>query len=159
MSGMPEERYFPTSAELGALRDEELELVLLRFEIDPVHKVPTYQFQIIHRDTREVMGNIRLSFGSTPHLERYAGHIGYGVLPHHRGHHYAARSVRLLLPLAMQLKMDVLWITCDPENLASRRTLELAGAEFVEVVDVPADCSIHQRGHPRKCRYRIKLGS
>jgi len=53
--------------------------------------------------------------------------------------------------------LDPLWITCDPENVASQRTLELAGAEFVEIVDVPEHCIIHRKGHPRKCRYRLPL--
>jgi tagatose 1,6-diphosphate aldolase len=137
------------------LREGIFHLELLRFEIHPAHRVPTYQFHMVHNETGEALGNIRLSIGSTAHVERYAGHIGYGVVPEHRGNHYAARAVRLLVPFAYKTSIDPLWITCDPENLASRRTLELAGAEFVEIVDVPADCAIHQRGHRRKCRYRI----
>ena len=70
---------------------------------------------------------------------------------------YAARSVRLLIPFACRLGLNPLWITCDPENIASRRTLELAGFELVEVVDVPANCVIFQSGHPRKCRYKLEL--
>jgi predicted acetyltransferase len=135
--------------------DGDLELELLRFEVHPVHRVPTYQFHMVHVESRDVVGNIRFSIGSTRHLELYAGHIGYGVLPDHRGHHYAARAVKLLVPLASTVGIDPLWITCDPENLASRRTLELAGAELIEIVDVPADCSIFHKGHPRKCRYRL----
>jgi predicted acetyltransferase len=88
----------------------------------------------------------------------YAGHIGYGVHPLYRGHRYASRSVRLLMPLARRLGLDFLWITCDPENSASRRSLELAGAQFVEIVNVPEDCVIHQSGYPQKCRYRLDLG-
>jgi tagatose 1,6-diphosphate aldolase len=110
---------------------------------------------MVDLETHAVLGNIRLSIGSTPHIECYAGHVGYGVLPQHRGHRYAARAVKLLLPLACKLGIDPVWITCDPENLASRRTLELAGAEFIEMVDVPVDCVIHRKGHPKKCRYRL----
>ena len=144
----------------GLLCEEigELALQLLRFELHPAHRVPTYQFHVVHRETHEILGNIRLSLGSTPHLERYAGHVGYGVLPKHRGHRYAARAVRLLLPLAYKTGLNPLWITCDPDDLASRRTLELAGAELIEIVDVPSDCIIHRNGHLRKCRYRIMLG-
>jgi predicted acetyltransferase len=140
-----------------SLIDQDLQLELTEFGMDPVHRVPTYRFRMVHSTTKEELGTIRLRVGSTPHIERYAGHIGYGVHPLHRGHHYAARSLRLLSPLAQQLGLDPLWITCDPENVASRRTLQLAGAQLVETVDVPPDCIIHQSGHPRKCRYRISL--
>jgi len=141
----------------GVLCDAELELKLTEFALHAVHHVPTYHFRMVHRETKKELGGIRLRIGSTTHIERYAGHIGYGVHPEHRGNHYAARAVRLLMPLAKQLNLDPLWITCDPENMASRRTLELAGAEFVEIVDVPADCIIHQSGHPQKFRYRLAL--
>ena len=48
------------------------------------------------------------------------------------------------------------WITTDPENRASRRSLELAGAQFVEIVDVPMNCGIRiYGGKTRKCRYRL----
>lgn len=98
------------------LHEDEFELEILRFELHPAHRLPTYQFQMLHRETREVLGNIRLSIGSTDHLVRYGGHIGYGVLPQHRGHHYAARAVHLLVPFARRLGIDPLWITCDPKT-------------------------------------------
>lgn len=139
----------------GELRDRDLLLRLDRFELDIAHHVPTYQFLLTHAISGETMGNARLRIGSTKHVEMYAGHIGYSVLPEHRGQRYAARAVRLLMPLAADLGIDPVWITCDPENIASRRTLELAGAELIEIVDVPKDCIIHQKGHPRKCRYRL----
>jgi tagatose 1,6-diphosphate aldolase len=85
----------------------------------------------------------------------YAGHVGYAVGERHRGHRYAERALRLLLPAAKRLGLDPLWVTCDPENVASRRTLERLGARLVEEVEVPSDCVISQSGHPRKCRYRI----
>ena len=67
------------------------------------------------------------------------------------------RFGNVLIPVAKQLGFKSLWITCDPDNVASRRSLELAGAQFVEIVEVPEDCIIHKYGHPRKCRYRIDL--
>ena len=139
----------------GLLRDGNLELELVDFAVHPYHAVPTYYFHLQSGASRAVMGRINLRAASTPHIEQYGGHIGYDVEPEHRGHHYAARAVRLLIPLARRLGLDPLWITCDPENTASRRTLEIAGAELIEIVDVPADCAIHKSGHPRKCRYRL----
>jgi tagatose 1,6-diphosphate aldolase len=112
---------------------------------------------MVHAESGDELGSINLRFGSSCHIERYAGHIGYGVHPEHRGHQYASRSVRLLLPLARELNLNPLWITCNPDNIASRRSCELAGATFVEIVDVPETCIIHRNGHKQKCRYRLDL--
>jgi predicted acetyltransferase len=137
------------------LRDDDLTLELASFRPHPVHRVPTYYFRMIHRDSKEELGSINLRVASSPHIELYAGHIGYGVHPSSRGHRYATRATRLLVPLARELHLNPLWITCDPENIASRRSCELAGAQFVEIVDVPDTCIIHRDGHPRKCSYRL----
>jgi len=139
------------------LQDGDLRLQFVECAPHPIHKVPTYRFRMVHSQTNEELGGINLRVGSTPHLQLYAGHIGYTVDPVHRGHRYAARSLRLLIPVARQLRFDSLWITCDPENTSSRRSAELAGGDFVEIVDVPKNCIIHQSGHKRKCRYRIDL--
>jgi tagatose 1,6-diphosphate aldolase len=110
---------------------------------------------MVHSENAEELGLINLRLASTLHVEMYAGHIGFSVFGPHRGHRYAARSVLLLVPLARHHGLDPLWITCDPENIASRRTLEIAGGKLVEIVNVPEHCVIHQSGHPYKCRYRV----
>lgn len=138
------------------LRHGDLELRLADFSVHAFHRVPTYFFRMMSCMRDEELGSINLRIGSTPHLELYAGHIGYGVHLPHRGHHYAARSLKLLLPLARRHALDPLWITCDPENAASRRSLEIAGAELVEIVEVPEECGIRKYGGKlRKCRYRL----
>ena len=138
------------------LRHGDLELRLSDYSVHSFHRVPTYTFKMFSQHSGLEMGQINLRIGSTRHLEQYAGHIGYGVIGAQRGHHYAARSVALILPLARRHGLDPVWITCDPENVASRRSLEIAGAEFVEIVDVPATCGIRKFGGKlRKCRYRL----
>ncbi|HWF66893.1 MAG TPA: GNAT family N-acetyltransferase [Acidobacteriaceae bacterium] len=139
-----------------ALRHGDLELRLADYAVHAYHRVPTYFFRMMSIERAAELGTINLRIGSTPHLERYAGHIGYGVHRAFRGHHYASRSVKLLLPLARTLGIDPVWITCDPDNAASRRSLEIAGAEMIEIVDVPEDCGIRKHGgKTRKCRYRL----
>jgi predicted acetyltransferase len=143
----------------GELKDGELVLALADLAPHPVHKVPTYFFRIVHFGSGEELGLINLRARSSSHVELYAGHVGYSVHPTHRGHKYAARSLRLLTPLAGKLGLNPLWITCDPDNIASRRTCELAGAQFVQIVDVPQNCIIHRSGHEQKCRYRLDIQS
>ena len=97
-----------------ALRHGDLELRLSDYSVHAFHRVPTFTFRMYSQNSGHVLGQINLRIGSTTHLEQYAGHIGYGVHPAHRGHHYAARSVILLLPLARRYGSDPVWITCDP---------------------------------------------
>lgn len=139
------------------LHDGELRLELAGYEVNAVHNVPTWSFRMVHAESGEELGTIRLRVGDSRHVVMYAGHVGYAVEERHRGHRYAERALRLLLPMSRRLGLDVLWVTCDPENVASRRTLERMGAKLVEEVDVPSDCVIFRSGHPRKCRYRIAL--
>lgn len=117
--------------------------------------VPAYEFHMVHSETAETMGRISLRVGDTEFLRLYAGHIGYGVEPPFRGHRYAARSCRLLLPLAARHGFGELWITVNPDNTPSRRTCEILGAEMMGIVDVPPGCDMYSRGDRQKCRYRL----
>jgi predicted acetyltransferase len=143
----------------GKLIDGDLELILVHKYPgnQAIGRVPSYQFKMAHTGHGGELGHINLRIGTTDHILEYAGHIGYGVNPEHRGHRYAARACRLLLPLARSHGLETLWITCNPDNLASRRTCELAGGELVEIVDLPEDNEMYRRGERQKCRYRIDL--
>ena len=143
----------------GILVDEDLELVLVeKFPGDPdIGFVPAYRFEMRFANAGQAIGKIELRVGNTDHIVLYGGHLAYGVDAEHRGHRFAARACKLLLPLAQSHDLNPLWITCDPANIASRRTCELAGAQFVEIVELPADTDLYQRGFRRGCRYRLDL--
>jgi tagatose 1,6-diphosphate aldolase len=153
---LPEEE---TLIDPGVLMDRDLELILLEhYPGSPTLSfAPAYRFKMVNaRDGRE-LGRIDLRIGNTDELRLYSGHIGYRVHQAHRGHRYAARAVRLLIPLARHHRLGTLWITCNPDNYASRRSCELAGLEFVEIVDLPPSNDMYYRGERQKCRYRLKL--
>lgn len=141
----------------GILRDGELELVLA--ECQPaeasVWGVPAYIFHMRHHPSGQRMGHISFRIGDRWNI-KYAGQIGY-VVEAFRGHRYAERSCRLLLPFVRRHGREELWITCGPDNRASRRTLERLGAELVEVVDVPPEYPMPEGAIRRKCRYRLGL--
>jgi tagatose 1,6-diphosphate aldolase len=105
----------------------------------------------------EIAGGISLRVGNNPDLEMYGGHIGYNVYPPVRGNHYAERACRLLLPLARAHGLRRIWITCNPDNFASRRTCERLGCRFAEIVPVPPEHPLYQRGDIEKCRYWLDL--
>lgn len=141
----------------GPLRDGDLKLVVAATvdEVPAEQQAPYYRFAMRHAVTEERMGRISLRITDAEFFHLYAGHIGYAVESPFRGNRYASRAVRLLIPLARRHGFRELWITCNPENIASRRTCELAGAEYVETVNVPSWTEIYQRGERRKCRYRL----
>jgi predicted acetyltransferase len=143
----------------GRLVDDDLELVLVEKIPGDLSRgyLPAYRFKMTQVGQDETIGRIELRVGDTPHIRLYGGHIGYRVFEPHRGHRYAARACRLILPLARNHAMQALWITCNPDNIPSRRTCELAGAELVEIVDLPEGTDMYRAGERQKCRYRIDL--
>ncbi len=148
-----------TFLEPAELRDGDLELVCATQNVADEEKgwVPWYEFSMRRVGSDQDMGKISLRLGNTPHLVSYGGHMGYRVEEPFRGHHYAARSILLLFPLAKAHGLSPLWITCDPDNAASRRSCELAGGVLVEIVDLPPDTDLSKRGLRQVCRYKFDV--
>lgn len=127
-----------------------------RSDADPVRGwVPTEDFAIVAAGV--AVGVIVLRLGDTEALRRYGGQVGYRVAPDHQRRGHATAALRLLLPIAASHGFSVLWITCRPGNVGSRRVLEKVGARFVEVVETPADSDLFARGDREMCRYSIEL--
>lgn len=118
--------------------------------------VPSYFFDICDLRTNEILGRCDLRIGHNENIY-YAGNIGYFVHEAHRGNHYALKASRLLLPLAKKHGLEKIIITCNPENLPSRRTCELLGAKYVETVRLPSHNELYQLGERKKCIYEMEL--
>jgi predicted acetyltransferase len=138
----------------GVLSDGGLDVVVEKTEpADPGRGyVPAYHFALAVHGSKEKVGEIRLRVGNVPSLE-ISGHVGYGVDEAHRGHGYAARACRLIAPVALAHGLDRLIITCDPANVASRKTCERLGAALVGEFDVPPDHPMFKEGRRRVLRY------
>jgi predicted acetyltransferase len=143
--------------EPGKLVDHDLSLILLaRYPGNPEkNHVPEYLFEMRHVGQTNRLGEIALRVGVLP---GYIGHISYEVIPEHRGYHYAARALKLITSLAHAHGMKEIVITCLPDNMASRRTCERAGAVFMGLVDVPDEVmDEYHRAIDCKCRYILNV--
>ncbi|HEY2587361.1 MAG TPA: GNAT family N-acetyltransferase [Tepidisphaeraceae bacterium] len=148
-----------TFLEPGPLEDGELALTLATRQNaeESIWGVPAYIFHMRLLPGHQKLGRITLRAADSDWVVRYTGHVGYAVDEPFRGRGYAERGCRLLLPFVKRHGWAELWITCGPDNPASRRTLERLGAEWVETVDVPPDYPLAAGVVRQKCRYRLKL--
>lgn len=81
----------------------------------------------------------------------YFGHVGYIIQEEFRGHHYAYKACLLLKEIAKkEFHFRRLILSCSPDNIASRKTIERLNARFVEEVDVPVHHELYRRNEKRK---------
>lgn len=63
----------------------------------------------------------------TAHLREIGGHIGYDIRPSARQHGHATAMLAAALPVARSLGIDPALLTCDDDNIASRKVIEANG--------------------------------
>jgi predicted acetyltransferase len=136
------------------LKTDEIFLKLEKtVEANPVTGwLPAYHFKICLLNGIEV-GHCDFRVGKI----YFGGNIGYGVDEPYRGNHYAGKACLLLFDLARKHGMDYVYITCNPDNLASRKTCEYANGVLEAVVDLPKENDMYLEGERQKCIYRFNL--
>ena len=100
-----------------------------------------------------ILGHINFRIGDTRHVTLFAGHIGFEILPEHRGHRYSLAACRALAPHIRNYYEQIV-ITVDPDNAPSRKIIEELGAKFISEVEVPSDDPSYLSGARRKLRYQ-----
>lgn len=83
-----------------------------------------------------IVGSTRVRFSLNKELERTGGHVGYGVLPAHRGRGYATEMLRQGLVIARSQGVERVLVTCLDDNLASKRVIEKCGGELEGVIEI-----------------------
>ena len=114
----------------------ELKLIEYVNENLPKGFSPYYIYEIVV-DQKSV-GHIILREGSIQ--ERYYdGHIGYHIDEEYRGHHYAYQACLLL---KKKINSDNVIITCDPNNIASLKTIEKLETQLLETKPIPSHLKV-----------------
>ncbi len=140
------------------LKNDEIQLVLEKTENGNEERnwVPAYYFAICDLNGTK-MGVCDLRIGYNENLY-FGGHIGYTVFPEYRGNHYAGKACLLLFQLARKHNMEYLYISCNPDNYASKKTCEFAGGNLLEIAVLPEENDMRNRGELEKCIYKFALG-
>jgi|LGOV01.1.fsa_nt_gb tagatose 1,6-diphosphate aldolase len=142
--------------DIEILSDNEIDLIInaKKPANDDLGFVPAYHYHIKKHGMNDVIGQIDIRIGHNSNTF-YGGNIGYGVDEDFRGNGYASKAVRLLMEVAKKHNMNKVIITCNPDNIASRKTAERAGAALLEIVDLPEDNDMYKSGETQKCIYEI----
>ena len=112
----------------------------------PMNYVPASFFVGVVGDV--IVGRVSLRHELNDFLRRVGGHIGYAVRPGYRGRGYAKAMLRQSLPIAASLGIEHALLTCDDDNIASRKVIEACGGVFESLAE-------HAPGEMPKRRYWI----
>ena len=96
-------------------------------------------------DDGEYIGSTNIRHELTDWLLRYGGHIGYAIRPSKRRRGYGRQICRLALDEARKLGLDRVLITCDADNIGSRKIIESNGGRFENELEQPDDESPKRR--------------
>jgi predicted acetyltransferase len=98
-------------------------------------EVPRLPGRVYWLDDGEFCGVITLRFvmGSDALPDYVSGHIGYAVVPWKRRQGCATRALALMLPVAGEVGLRRVEITCDDDNEASRRVIVRNGGELIGI--------------------------
>jgi predicted acetyltransferase len=89
----------------------------------PADWVPGCYLWIVE-DGEEVLGRNSLRHELTPWLLEVGGHIGYAVRPSARRRGVATAALGLMLEVAARHGIDPALVTCDTDNVGSRKVIE-----------------------------------
>lgn len=139
------------------LFDDEIKLELSKLIDEDKSKnwVPAYHFYICDKNGNK-LGKCDLRIGHNEGLY-YGGNIGYKIYEKYRGKKYSARACKLLFKLAKLHGLEYLYITCNPDNIASKKICEFLQGEFIELVELPLDNDMREAGDTHILIYKFIL--
>lgn len=81
-------------------------------------------------DGSDYLGRLAIRHRLTPALRDQGGHIGYDIRPSARRRGHATAMLAAALPRIRDLGIDPALITCNVDNVASRKVIEANGGVF-----------------------------
>jgi predicted acetyltransferase len=102
-------------------------------------------------DGSEYIGGASIRHELNDDLLLVGGHIGYEIRPTKRRQGYGTRILAMALERAREMDIREVLVTCDTDNVGSRRIIEANGGRLENEVQVP-------NSQVRKLRFWIENG-
>ena len=97
----------------------------------------------------KIVGRVSIRHELNAHLAAVGGHVGYGVVASERRRGYATDMLRRALAIcARDLGLGRVLVTCDEDNVGSRKVIERCGGAWDGWASEPGKMK-------RKCRYWV----
>lgn len=110
--------------------------------------VPCSHFWLINENN--YIGRLSLRHELNEHLLQLGGHIGYEIRPSRRRQGYGKLILKYGLSQAKALGIGRVLVTCDEDNIGSRKIIESNGGKLENIIQVT--------DHPAMvCRYWLQL--
>ena len=100
-------------------------------------KVPATLYLYVRESDLKIVGMIQIRHYFNAYLEKYAGHIGYSIVPDERRKGYASQMLRDALPKCREFGIKKALVCCYRENEGSRKTILKNGGVFESTVYEP----------------------
>ncbi len=91
----------------------------------PAGHVPSTHLWWVEDD--QFLGRVQIRHRLTPFLREEGGHLGYHVIPPRRRRGHATAMLAAALPVAAALDINCVLVTCDSDNIGSRKVIETNG--------------------------------
>lgn len=100
-------------------------------------------------DGSRYLARISIRHRLTSRLAEVGGHIGYDVRPSARRQGHATAMLAAVLPYAYRLGIDPALLTCDTDNVGSRKVIEANGGVFEDERGGKLRFWVRTSGEPR----------
>ena len=111
-------------------------------------RVPSSDFWLI--DDNEFIGRLSIRHELNEFLLKMGGHIGYEIRPSKRKQGYGTQILRLGLEKARESGLQRVLVTCDEDNIGSKKIIEHNGGQFENAIEMEGDTV-------KKLRYWIDI--
>jgi len=105
----------------------------------PIGKVRSETYFLMQEGQPRILGAIDIRMELNEYLFNYGGNIGYGIRPTERRKGYATLMLKLALDICRQRNLRKVLVTCDADNVGSRRTIEKNGGILENIVAIDGE--------------------
>ena len=110
-----------------------------------VGHMPANTFFAVRKSDSKVVGIVDVRHRLNDYMLKYAGHIGYTVLPSERRKGYGYQQLVLALNFCKSIGIDRVLITCNDYNTASAKTIEKVGGVLENKIINPVNGELERR--------------